>query len=283
MIDFTLDHVGIAVADLDEAAAHYKRLGFQLTPRGYHTLPASAPGLERPRTGTGNHCAMFQRGYLELIGITDPIYQGRLRTDIARYEGLHVIAFGTNDAAAAASRLRKAGLDVAGPRTLERPIEENGETRLAQFEIVDFLDSALPEGHFFAIRHATPDLLWRTPLMTHPNGVLGLEELTIAVSDPSDFADRLSRFVHVTPVTEDTIVLRLAAGSVRVVDGAWTASHLSGKIPDVPYIAGLGLRVGDVERTADCLAMNGVAYRRKSGALMIAPSVACGAFLQLRT
>ena len=95
MSGLSLDHVGIAVADLDKAAAQFQRLGFQLTPRGYHTLPPPSPGAPRPLVGTGNNCAMLRRGYLELIGVTDPVYQGRLRADIARYEGLHVIAFGT--------------------------------------------------------------------------------------------------------------------------------------------------------------------------------------------
>ena len=147
MTELSLDHVGIAIADLDAGEAQFQRLGFQLTPRGYHTLPPPSPGTERPRTGTGNHCAMLRRGYLELIGITDPAYQGRLRADLARYEGLHLAAFGTKDAPATARALRRAGLEAAEPRILERPIEEQGETHLARFEIVDFPDKLLPEGH----------------------------------------------------------------------------------------------------------------------------------------
>ena len=115
MSGLSLDHVGIAVADLDKAAAQFQRLGFQLTPRGYHTLPPPSPGAPRPLVGTGNNCAMLRRGYLELIGVTDPVYQGRLRADIARYEGLHVIAFGSEDAAATAGALRQAGARGDGP------------------------------------------------------------------------------------------------------------------------------------------------------------------------
>src|SRR5262249_37761967 len=133
MTRLSLDHVGIAVADLDKARAQFERLGFQLTPRGYHTLPPPTPGAKRPLVGTGNHCAMLRQGYVELIGITDPVYDGRLRADIAHHEGVHIVAFGTEDAAATASALRGAGLDVGGPRRLERPIESD----LAKFDIVD--------------------------------------------------------------------------------------------------------------------------------------------------
>ena len=43
-----LDHAVINVADrLDDASALYRRLGFQLTPRGHHSL------------GSSNHLAVF--------------------------------------------------------------------------------------------------------------------------------------------------------------------------------------------------------------------------------
>ncbi|MGC1578809.1 MAG: VOC family protein [Beijerinckiaceae bacterium] len=282
MTDFDLDHVGIAVTDLDAAATKFHRLGFQLTPRGYHTLPPPAPGVERPRVGTGNHCAMFRRGYLELIGVTEAAYRGRLRADIARHEGPHIVAFGTTDAAAAVSALRSRGVEASGPRLLERPIEDGGETRLAGFEIVDFPEAALPEAHFFTIQHRTRELLWRPPLLTHPNGVMSLTALTVAVTDPTDFARRLGRILCVMPVDKDGLVLDLKIGQVRVVDGGWIAARLAGKTPDLPYLAGVNLGVADVARTADLLAQNGLPYQPKAGSLLISPADACGAFIEFQ-
>ncbi len=56
----TLDHVVINTRDqMDLAVETYRRLGFTLTPRGYHTL------------GSMNHLAIFGTDYLELIAI-DP-------------------------------------------------------------------------------------------------------------------------------------------------------------------------------------------------------------------
>ena len=54
----TLDHVVInARDDMDRAADVYRRLGFTLTERGYHSL------------GSMNHLAMFGTDYLELIAV----------------------------------------------------------------------------------------------------------------------------------------------------------------------------------------------------------------------
>ena len=165
-----LDHIGIAVRDLDAASAQFRRLGFKLTERGYHTLPPETPGGPRPRAGTANHCAMLERGYLELIGISDPAYGGRLKADIERYQGIHIVAFGTDDAAGTSRQLRDRGLPIGESRPLERPIEEPDGAQLARFEIVDFPRDLIPEGHFFAIRHLTRDLLWKPP----EKGGLGL-------------------------------------------------------------------------------------------------------------
>ena len=63
----TLDHVVInARDDMDRAADVYRRLGFTLTERGYHSL------------GSMNHLAMFGTDYLELIAIPKGATSGRL-------------------------------------------------------------------------------------------------------------------------------------------------------------------------------------------------------------
>ena len=55
-----IDHVVILVRDLDRAADTYARLGFTLTPRGFHSL------------GSQNHCVMFGNDYFELLAVPRP-------------------------------------------------------------------------------------------------------------------------------------------------------------------------------------------------------------------
>jgi catechol 2,3-dioxygenase-like lactoylglutathione lyase family enzyme len=273
-----LDHVGIAVRDLDAGAAQFRRLGFRLTERGYHTLPPETPGGPRPRAGTANHCAMLERGYLELIGISDPAYGGRLKPDIERYQGVHIVAFGTRDAADTTRDLRARGLSIGDSRPLERPIEEPDGAQLARFEIVDFPRDLLPEGHFFAIRHLTRELLWKAPLMAHPNGARSLEALTIAVADPADFRARLGSCLGVPSDVGGGFAL--AAGRVTIVDGAWLAGHLPPGTPALPFIAGISVGVADIVRTADLLATSGVPFEPRGSSVWVAPPEACGAFIE---
>lgn len=279
MTDLTLDHVGIAVRDLDRAAAQFRRLGFALTERGYHTLPAGPDGV-RPRVGTGNSCAMLQHGYVELIGVTDAasVHAARLKQVIDRREGLHIVAFGTADAAAAAAALQHSGIAATPPRWLERPIEAGGRTDLARFEIVDFPPDLVPEGHFFAIRHATPEYLWKPDLLRHPNTVLGLDRLIVAVPDPRDFAARLGRVLASKPSADPA--LTLARGRVEVVDEAWLQQNAPHGAPALPWIAGIGLGVADLATTERVLRQAGVPFDRRGDLLRVGPDQACGALLE---
>ena len=61
MTDLILDHVLIAVRDLDAAKDTFERLGFKVTPEGKH-----------PGRGTSNRLVVFGGEYLELISVHDP-------------------------------------------------------------------------------------------------------------------------------------------------------------------------------------------------------------------
>src|SRR5260370_37010079 len=66
-----LDRVVIDVRDrIEEAMRCFQSLGFQLTPRGRHTL------------GSVNHLAMFATDYLELLGFAG---DGAISPEVTRF------------------------------------------------------------------------------------------------------------------------------------------------------------------------------------------------------
>ena len=95
----TLDHVVINVRDrIDEGADAYRRLGFTLTPRGYHSL------------GSMNHLAIFGTDYLELIAA--PPGDTRRPEILGSPAGLNGLVFGTEDSAGVHAALEAAGVPV---------------------------------------------------------------------------------------------------------------------------------------------------------------------------
>src|SRR5215213_4662769 len=86
-----LDHVGHFVADADAASGALARAGFAPAPKSIQTADGQ-------RTGTGNVTAMLERGYIEVLFKTADTALGReFDASLARYHGLHLIAFAVAD------------------------------------------------------------------------------------------------------------------------------------------------------------------------------------------
>lgn len=277
---FGLDHVGIALRDLERAADLYRRLGFTLADRGYHTRPA--PGGGQERVGTGNYCMMLRHSYLELIGVTDPaIYTGRLDDDLARYEGLHIV--GCDDTEAAVAQLRRNGASAAEIRTLNRPIQERGGSGLAAFAIIELMVD-LPETYFLAIRQLTPELLWQPHLLDHANGAQSLKGVTVCVADPAELAARMGRLLGIAAQSDGAgrYTLPLRGDAIDIVDPAALARRYPGVAPPaLPWVAGIRLGLADPRRAGDALRTAGFAPRVGDAGLWLPPEEACGAVLEL--
>jgi len=164
MLELELDHVGVAVKSLDRGRDAFRRLGFTLTARSFHS-GSRVPGGPVETWGSGNHCAMFAEGYLEIIGLTDPEKYSSVKDMVGRYEGLHIIAIGVDPAPgtgatadAARDELVRRGVPVEAPRSLERdaafgPRDE--ETRRAKFRNCYLDRQQYTEGRFLYIQHLT--------------------------------------------------------------------------------------------------------------------------------
>jgi methylmalonyl-CoA/ethylmalonyl-CoA epimerase len=100
-----IDHVGVAVADLDEAVALYsERLGMPVE----HRETVEEQGVEAVLVGVGD-------SHVELLRPLGP------ETAVGRFlerngPGLHHVAYGTDDIAAAIDDLRRAGLRLIDER-----------------------------------------------------------------------------------------------------------------------------------------------------------------------
>jgi methylmalonyl-CoA/ethylmalonyl-CoA epimerase len=94
-----LHHTGVVVADLDDAEAKYRALGF--TDGERISVPEQAVEAIVYPTGEGR--------YLELISPTDA--EGPIAAFMAkRGEGMHHVAYQVDDIAAELARLRAAGV-----------------------------------------------------------------------------------------------------------------------------------------------------------------------------
>lgn len=281
-----LDHVGVAVKSLDRGRAAYERLGFQLAARSIHSGSRAAGSPVEP-WGSGNHCAMFREGYLEIIGLTDASMYSSVKDMVSRYEGMHIVAIGCGNAEAAFAEFQKAGAPVEAPRALERDAifgPGGRETRRAKFRNMYVDPLAFPEAKFIFLEHLTRDVIWQTHLLDHPNGALGIEAAYFVVADPEAtaqkfaplFSERIERFPGVVKLTLDRGTLWLSE------EKAWRERVPGTFVPPVPSPAGFGIRVESIDATRKFLEAKGVPVQAGMSAsqLWVAPEDACGAAIQ---
>lgn len=284
-----LDHVGVGIRSLDRGRDAYTRLGFQLTARSFHS-GSRATGSPVEPWGSGNHCAMFREGYLEILGLTDPSMYSSVKDMVNRYEGLHIVAIGCGNADAAHAELAKSGAPVEAPRALERDAAfgpGDRETRRARFRNMYVDRQKFTEGRFIFIEHLTREVLWQPHLLMHPNGALGIDAVYFVVPDPEVtaqkfaplFSDRVDRLPGV-------VKLALDRGTLWLTDEAHWRSRVPGSfVPPPPSPAGFGIRVESLEATRQYLESKGVTVHAgmKGGgpaSLWVAPEEACGAAIQ---
>lgn len=172
-----LDHVVINVLHrMDEAAATFAALGFQLTPRGHHSL------------GSINHLMMTPGAYLELVGLPET---GPQRRDVVDSPfGLNGLVLRSRDADATHARLAATGLAAGPPVSFSRPVTVDGISAEARFRTVRLPAVLFPAGRLYHCEHLTPDLVWRPDWFAHPNGFLGIDALTVESPDPAGEAGR---------------------------------------------------------------------------------------------
>ena len=167
-----LDHVAHFVPAIDAAAEALERCGFRLTPFTAQTNRVEGKTLP---AGTGNRCAMFRRGYVEILAATvdTPLAQ-QLAERLTRHVGLHLAAFSTADAGFEHRRLAAAGFPVLPLVDMRRPVAIEGGEDWARFTIARIASGIMPEGRMQFLTHHTEGLVWRDPFLDHPNGAQAL-------------------------------------------------------------------------------------------------------------
>lgn len=272
----TLDHVVVNLRDrIDEGADTYRRLGFTLTPRGYHTL------------GSMNHLAMFGTEYLELIAA--PPGDSRRPEILAAPEGLNGLVWGTEDSNGTYEALRAAGVPIEPPRQFSRPVELPDGARDATFRTVHVTPGTTPAGRLYFCHHLTRDLVWRDEWRHHANGAIGVMRAVIAARDPASLGGLFARMFGAAAVREIADGCRLLVGLSQfdVITPAALHRAFGDAAPDgngrAEFMAALTLRTRSLEAVVRTLEAGGiVGAQRNSDRIVVPASAAFGTVVEFR-
>jgi hypothetical protein len=276
-----LDHVGVVVRDLTDSAKAYRRLGFTLSPVARHS-GATEPGGPTVLRATANRCAMFKRGYIELISVVDPSLPGAaIGNRISAAEGIHIVAFGCDDIEEASVELQRRGFDVSATVYLERTAETPNGARLAKFVRAPTTHVDMPEAEIFHIKHLTRDVVWQPQLLEHYNGVVGLEEIVVQVANLEEAASRFERYLGV-PQSASKGQRTFALKSGRcVLSEHEQVSRAAGSLS--PHVVGITVMTNSLNDAERILKQNAVMYERVGEKIVVDPKDACGVSLVFET
>lgn len=194
-----IDHVVIAVRDLDRVAAVYEGLGFVLTPRAQHPW------------GTANRLAQFPGGnFIELLEIDRPdlksapnaaadppefsfgAFNGAYLTSD---EGMSMLVLQGQDSRGDVARYQAAGILAYAPFDFERKafLPDGREVDLA-FSLALTTHPDMPKAAFFTCHNLFPENFWKPEFQAHTNGANEIVEAVMVGENPSAFAAYLEAF-----------------------------------------------------------------------------------------
>jgi len=262
-----LDHVGHFVPDREVASRAFARCGFAPAPVSVQVNP------DGTLTGTGNVCAMFARGYIEVLFKTAATPLGaELDLSMARYRGVHLAAFAVADAGKAHERLGSAGFALRPLVNMQRPVDTETGPSTAAFTVARVERDAMAEGRIQILTHHTEDAVWQKRWLAHPNGARALASVVIAVSDVDEAAARFARFTgrHTTP-TRSGQMIALDRGRVELVTrGAFEAALPEISIPDLPFMGAYGIVVASLD-AIDAIFARAQLRTRRTGDCLVVP------------
>jgi len=283
----SIDHLMICVPDLEEGTAAYTRLGFNVHPGGVH-----------PGRGTHNAIAFFEHDYLEVMGLRDRAEHvaaagpaGGLLEFLERGGGLRYIAVQTDDLDADVAAMRRRGVEVTEASEGGRRTPNGVELRWKASRLG--VANELP---IFFIQHLTPlgERRKQAPgAGQHPNGVIGLERVYIAVPDVTSAVGTYSRVLGMpAPKIQRGAVIKADMAVFDIGPGGLTIAQPVERGPASDALARRGpgpfqalYRTRSLERAARVMAEHGLPAPargvRNTGeqVMLVEPARACGVYV----
>ncbi len=257
----SLDHVAHFVPDIDAASTAFQALGFTLTPFSaqMHRLEDGGPLVP---AGAGNRCVMLERGYIECLTPTaDTVIADQLNAAIARYTGLHLIAFGTGDAAADHVRLGRQQFAPLAMVDLQRTIGTPDGEATARFSVVRVAPGTMAEGRIQFCRQHTPELLWQSRWTRHPNRAVALKSVIVCVENPEEAAQRYAHFTGIAATASgDDRIIDTARGRLLLVAPPAVQRVFRTDPPVLPWIFGSVLASADMGKTRQSIVASGLPH-----------------------
>jgi catechol 2,3-dioxygenase-like lactoylglutathione lyase family enzyme len=266
-----IDHVVVAVRDLDLAGAFYQRLGFQVGARNRHPW------------GTENRLIQFGTSFIELIAIGPDAaaiedhapgrfsFGGFVRDYLRQREGFAMLVLDSDDAKADAALFSQEGLGSFDPFFFERKGRrpDGSETHVA-FTLAFATDVRAPRAGFFVCQQHFPENFWNPVFQQHENGATAITSIGMIAADPKVYQSFLSTFSGspAQPGPQGRLSIELRGGRLVVSPDPIGRTDLQ--------FDSITIRVRDITNQAERLTRAGAPFKMTEDRLCVLPEAAFG-------
>jgi len=275
-----IDHLVIAVQDLDKSAVFYQRLGFQVGSRNRHPW------------GTENRIVQLPGTFLELITIGEgasiaPHEPGSfgfgafVQDYLKHREGLAMLVLDSHDAEADAALFAEKGIGSFEPFHFERSARrpDGSETQVAFTLAFASAENASRAGFFVCQQHF-PENFWNPDFQRHDNKAMAISGVTLTAPDPKRYRAFLTAFTGTEPTSpdQDDLSFKLAEAHLDVVtpdDAAEIYGSVEAEMHEPSFVA-YGVRIEDVGDQAKWLDAAEIPYQHIGSRLIVPASAAFG-------
>ncbi|MEP0236140.1 VOC family protein [Roseibium sp.] len=189
-----LDHVVVAVRDLDAAAKAWAELGFTVTPENRHAW------------GTANRLVQLDGFFIEILTVADESliveasegdfsFGAFNRNFLKTRQGASMLVAEGVDPDQDRADFQRLGLTTYAPFSFERVANfKDGSTGKVGFDLTFLTDPLIPDLAFFTCRNRYPETFWNSDFQRHDNGAAAIGAIYMVASDPSDHHEFLGGF-----------------------------------------------------------------------------------------
>ncbi len=277
-----IDHLVVAVADLEAGRALWSSLGFTLTPRAEHPW------------GTANHLAQLDHCFIEILAVADPAkikattkkafsFGAFNRDFLKKREGASMLVLESADADADIADFASHGLETFQRFDFERMAgQPDGEQARVAFSLAITRAPGVKATGFFTCHQHEPEHFWHAKYQRHANSARSIVEIVLVAADPADHHIFLEAFAgtRMLKATSFGIEAATARGRIAIVTPAAFRFRFGPEtLPDAPKdleIRAVTFAVDNFGNAATSLIAGGLRVTTRGDLMIVGPDQALG-------
>ncbi len=283
MVRRNIDHIVVAVEDLEQAGESFSRLGFTVSPIMHQT------------TGLSNRLIMFQNTFIELMSGFENLADNmgmltNFKNLAERREGGIALSFFSADTESDYAELLNRQIDMTSPQSFTRPVPlPDGTSGEVHATVSMSIYPQAPALNFFICTQHRPQFVWIPEWQQHANTARNIAGLTYIATEPTRNRPFVEAFVGNEAAAGNVGSIKYRTARDEVLDFL-TPQELERRYAELSdafesinddCLTGVSVRVENLTDVEEYLQPADIGYYESDeGKIVVSPTYAHGIFIE---